>query len=220
MNLTNYIQKETKLQVIQEPSNDKYTCFNTGGVESEVGEFLYGLVRAIKPENILETGTHKGIASSYMALALKENNKGHLDTIEFDPQHYEEDYHMWDSLTISNYITLHEMKSENFVTDKVYDLVLLDTEPDIRFEEFIQFYNSVKPGGIIIIHDLHPHLGLSGLTAHGMEHFLFGDFRKYLGDFILKHEVQVISLPTPRGITIFQKTAPDFSVTKHLKGEI
>lgn len=220
MNLTKYIEKKTGLKVIQEPTNIEYTCFNTGGVESEVGEFLYGLVRVIKPDNILETGTHKGIASSYMALALKENNKGHLDTIEFDPQHYEEDHHMWNSLSISNYITLYDMKSENFTTDKIYDLVLLDTEPDIRFEEFIQFYNSVKQGGIIIIHDLHPHLGLSNITAHGMEHFPFGDFRKYIGDFILKHEVQVINLPTPRGITIFQKTASDFSVTKYLKGEL
>lgn len=220
MNLTKYIEEKTGLKVEQEPSDSKYTCFNTGGVESEVGEFLYGLVRVTKPENILETGTHKGIASSYMGLALKENGSGHIDTIEFDAQHYVEDYHMWNSLNISNYITLHEMKSEDYTTNKIYEIALLDTEPDIRFMEFVQFYENIKDGGLIIIHDLHPHLGLSNLTANGMDHFPFGDFRNYLGDFILKHLVQIVSLPTPRGITIFQKISPSFSANKYLKGEL
>ena len=46
--------------------------FNTGGIECEVGELLYGLVRALKPKHILETGTYHGLSSTYMALGLKE----------------------------------------------------------------------------------------------------------------------------------------------------
>lgn len=46
-------------------------------------ELLYALVRALKPETCLETGTHKGLSATYIAHALTDNNKGHLFT--YDP---------------------------------------------------------------------------------------------------------------------------------------
>ena len=55
-----------------------YSAFNSGGVENEVGEFLYSLIRMIKPDNVLETGTHLGVGASYMGFALKDNFKGRL----------------------------------------------------------------------------------------------------------------------------------------------
>ena len=60
--------------------------FNSGGVEVEVAELLYSLVRSIKPNRIVETGTHLGISSLYMALAARENNKGKVITYEIIPE--------------------------------------------------------------------------------------------------------------------------------------
>ena len=65
--ITEYMkERDLSLIEIPEPTNAEYTCFNYGGVETEVGEFLYGLVRMLKPRNVFETGTHHGVSSSYI----------------------------------------------------------------------------------------------------------------------------------------------------------
>jgi len=214
------IDQDSTLVTKPEPTNDNYFMFNTGGVEVEVGEFLYGLVRMIKPEKVLETGTHKGISSSYIASALKHNGSGKLTTIEFDESLAEESFNRLRRLSLLEIVEIVKLPSLEYKTEDMFDFVLLDTEPDIRFKEFVKFWNNVKPGGIIIIHDLHPHLGQTEITAHGMAHWPFGDFKKYFGDKILDHELQVTSFPTPRGITMFQKIRNDFSANKLLKGQL
>jgi predicted O-methyltransferase YrrM len=51
-------------------------------IELEVGELIYALVRALKPEHVVETGTHKGFSTLMVAQALKDNQRGHLHTID------------------------------------------------------------------------------------------------------------------------------------------
>lgn len=215
MNQTQYIIEKSGLQPYKEGD---YLAFNSGGVECEVGEFLYGLTKMVKPTRILETGTHKGISASYFGLALKDNQKGIIDTVEFDQQHFYEAESLWSKLELKEYVYLFRSKVEEFTSGHTYDIVFLDTEPDIRFREFQRFFPQVTPGGFIIIHDLHPHLGLSNQTINGMEHWPFGDFRKYFGNHILDHEIQTFHIRTGRGITLFQKSGPDFGSTKYLQG--
>ena len=50
--------------------------------ENETSEFLYGLVRLIKPENCLEIGTFEGDTAIAIGKALKDNNLGTLFTID------------------------------------------------------------------------------------------------------------------------------------------
>jgi len=72
--------------------NTKMEAFDFGNAVDELamakeeGEFIYGLVRAIKPENCLEIGTHKGFSTRHIVQALKDNGKGHLTTT--DPFEY------------------------------------------------------------------------------------------------------------------------------------
>ena len=68
--------------------SSKYSAFNDAGVECEVGEFLYSFMRLIKPNFVLETGTHQGVSSSYIGFALKNNGFGILDTHEFAKETY------------------------------------------------------------------------------------------------------------------------------------
>jgi predicted O-methyltransferase YrrM len=51
-------------------------------VELEVGELLYGLVRALKPAVVAETGTHRGYSTLLIASALQANKVGHLYTVD------------------------------------------------------------------------------------------------------------------------------------------
>jgi predicted O-methyltransferase YrrM len=44
----------------------------------------YALVRAIEPDNVVETGTHLGLGSCVIAAALLRNGHGHLTTIDID----------------------------------------------------------------------------------------------------------------------------------------
>ena len=77
-----------------------YKMFNDGSTELEVGEFLYGLIQIMKPEWVLETGTYKGVSSSYMASSLKDNGHGHLDTMEYEASHIEESKRLWNELEL------------------------------------------------------------------------------------------------------------------------
>lgn len=47
---------------------------------------LYWLIRDLKPQNVIETGTHRGLTSLYMAHALFDNQLGHLTTCDPNPE--------------------------------------------------------------------------------------------------------------------------------------
>jgi predicted O-methyltransferase YrrM len=53
-----------------------------GGIGLKDGMILFGLVRAIQPEYIVETGVAAGISTSFLGAALLENGHGHLYSIE------------------------------------------------------------------------------------------------------------------------------------------
>lgn len=44
----------------------------------------YAIVRALKPELMVETGIANGVSSSYLLLAMQKNCKGHLHSVEID----------------------------------------------------------------------------------------------------------------------------------------
>lgn len=47
---------------------------------------LYWLLRELKPSNVIETGTHRGLTTLYMLAALEDNGKGHLHTADPNTQ--------------------------------------------------------------------------------------------------------------------------------------
>jgi len=53
-----------------------------GGVSVEDGVVLYGLVRALRPGHVIETGVAAGVSSSFIGAALIENGSGDLHSIE------------------------------------------------------------------------------------------------------------------------------------------
>lgn len=191
-----------------------FTTGGTGGVECEVGEFLFGLVKMMKPLEILETGTFQGWSSSYIASALKSNDMGHLDTIEFTEAHLNKAKQKWAKLGIDKFITPHFTSSLEFKSKKQYDILMLDTEPQIRFMEVDRYWNNLKPGGIIILHDLHSEMGTSSGVWHGLD---------LIKDKIKEHELSVVNFYTPRGLTLLRRAnltndRPDY-VYKLLTGK-
>ena len=199
-------------------NGEGFRMFNTGGVEAEVGEFLYALTRIVRPTHVLETGTHFGISDLYFALALKANGGGDLTTIEFNPPFYFMAQALFEHLELDDVIELVRSRVKKYdPAGKKFDIVFLDTEPSYRFDELVRFYRYVQPGGFIIIHDLHGHLGLIRGRFGRIKPSSFGDFREKFGDLLKEHHLQTVSFPTPRGLVMFQKTAAEFSHTPFLQ---
>lgn len=188
------------------PGGQHFSMFNTGGVEAEVAELLYSLVRTWKPNLIVETGTHLGISSAYMAQGLEDNQSGMLVTFEVIPSLLADAQALWKDLRLSHRI--HGVL-ESSLTAKIsneIDFLFLDSEPQYRFDEFNKFWPLVKPGGIIAIHDLHPSLGRHGQTYHGVLDWPYGEWRPKLEKYVTNFDVQLIHVPNPRGMVLFQKT--------------
>lgn len=197
----------------------RYKMFNDGSTEVEVAEFLYSLVRLTKPLEILETGTYKGVSSLYMAQGVIDNGFGKLTTLEIDLTVLNEAKKLWDACGVSSVINSLLQRSTDVQDNLQYDLAFLDTEPGIRFEELKMFYPHVKEGGFILIHDLHPHLGLSNVENNGMMNWPYGDFRPFFGDLIKDGSLVTVNFRSPRGFTLFYKVnKTEDSAYKHLQG--
>jgi predicted O-methyltransferase YrrM len=119
-------------------------------VELETCEFLYGLVRAIKPENVLECGTNVGYSAAAIGLALKANNQGHLTTLDLKDMGGHE---KWRQLGIEQQITFWPADSRTFQTSNTYQLIFLDTLTENVLAELTHYEPNTEPGTIIAIHD-------------------------------------------------------------------
>src|SRR6185369_3261466 len=196
------------------PGGD-FSSFNDAGIECETGEFLYALVRLLKPGRVLETGTHWGIGASYIGMGLKENdNKGTLDTIEFLPEIFDRAQQRILKLGLQNVVMQYLMDVKDFkpvdfnLGQDVYDLILLDTEPQTRFSELIKFFPNLREGGYVFIHDLHRHMHQIENEEHGFA-WPFGVIPRPILDMVKGGQLRPIHFPTPRGLTGFYKPSSE-----------
>lgn len=207
MNITDRIQQTNGLTLHNEGewsgTKSRYTAFNSGGVESEVGEFLYGFLRMIKPMYVLETGTHQGIGAMYMGYALQDNGLGLLTTLEILDPNIEISNNNIAKAGLFNHVNICQVSSLDFKPDSKYDFILLDTEPDIRFKEFLKFYPFLNQGGYMFIHDLHRHMQQVG-TENGFG-WPFGIVPDEIEALLRRREIVKFHFGTPRGLTGFYK---------------
>jgi len=201
------------IQQLPEVSDNtgKFSMADDGGVEVESGEFLYGLVRILKADRILETGTYTGISSMYMGQALKDNGFGQVTTLEVSPVHKERAEKLWNQVGVAPFVTCELIASLDYQTEQRFDFIFLDSEPEFRFKELVKFYDNLKSGGYFFIHDLHRHL-----SQHDNEQFFgwpFGELPEQIVNWIKEDKLRVFSLPTPRGLTgLYKPAEEDFKV--------
>lgn len=184
-----------------------YHMADDGGVEAEVGEFLYGLIRLLQPENILETGTYTGVSSMYMAQALKDNGHGHLTTLEIENTHKLRAESLWNACGLDDQVYCLLKRSLDFRVDMEYDLLFLDSEPNIRWAELERFYPHLKPGGFIGIHDVPPSMCQNNVNLDHPEikSYPFGDIPPLMKELIQTGKLVKFHMPNPRGSVWFYK---------------
>jgi hypothetical protein len=191
-----------------DPTSPGYSSFNDAGIEVETGEFLYGFVRMLKPDNVLETGTHIGVGASYMGMALKDNNKGHLYTIEYLPEIHEQAVARIQQMGLNGIVDTLLMDVKDFVPEKTYKFILLDTEPQTRFAELIKFFPSLEERGFVFIHDLHANMHQVDNAEHGFA-WPYGPIPEEMKLLITSGKLRPFHFETPRGLTGFYKTSPE-----------
>jgi predicted O-methyltransferase YrrM len=205
---TDLLALDAELQLHNEGewSNTKsnWSAFNSGGVECEVGEFFYGMLRMMKPQNVLETGTHHGVGASYMGMALKENGFGHLDTVEFLTPNYDIAKSRMTRLGLDPFVTCYFGDVANFIPPTKYQFILLDTEPQTRFAELIKFYPYLDEGGYMFIHDLGRELQQKEIP--GLEFaWPFGKIPEGIEELLADGSLSPFWFDTPRGLSGFYK---------------
>lgn len=183
-----------------------FSAFNDAGVECEVGEFLYAVTRLLKPQNVLETGTHWGIGATYIGHAIKDNGHGFLQTLEFNNENFIKADERLHKQGLEKYATTYLLDVSKVEANNItkYDLIFLDTEPQTRFSELEKFYPMLNEGGYIFIHDLHRHMHQIPVEGHEWG-WPYGKIPKEM-DYLIKHgDLRPFHFPTPRGFTGFYK---------------
>ena len=187
----------------------RYSMFNDGGVECEVGEFLYGLVRMTKPEHVLETGTHKGIGAAYIGMALKANGNGGLTTLEFLDPHIETARRLIRKLNLDMQVQVEKADATTYIPNHrvLYDIIFLDTEPNIRFGELIRYFPYLKEGGYIFIHDTPRTLCQGNVNPDwpNLPSWPFGDIPHEMRELVKSGKLRPFHFNNPRGLIGFYK---------------
>ena len=138
------------------PPKKGWRCIDYDSCEVECGDFLWGLVRYLKPDIIVETGTSRGFASACMASALHANGRGHLWTVEIDEEKVKNSRKVFEDIGVSKHITVVH-------ADSLYDevLKLLPGKIDLllidggnRISEYEKYSKFLDPNtGLVLWHD-------------------------------------------------------------------
>ncbi|MBV8174816.1 MAG: glycosyltransferase, partial [Verrucomicrobia bacterium] len=181
------LQPEKTPEKIAGKSSQLWSMFDGYAAEAEVIDFLYALVRMVKPECALETGTWLGRSAIAIGSALRDNGFGYLISLETDPEVARCAIAEIGTANLNDWVKVVKEKSLNFQPEKEFKFALFDSAVDIRAKEFRHFYEKLAAGATVVFHDTGAqHRGLTDaireLIAHGQ---LSGSF-----------------FPTPRGVFV------------------
>ena len=158
--------------------------------EVEVLEFLRSLVRTVKPETVVETGTFMGISTLWIAEGLKANGFGKVITCEYDEAVYAKAKERIDKSGLSKWIDCRNESSLETRVQSSIDLLFSDSDPPLREKEVRRFLPQMNPNGLILMHDASSHLKTVREAALRMEQ---------------EGLISVVLMPTPRGLVVAQK---------------
>lgn len=145
----------------------------------ETGILLYSIIRNLKPETVIETGTFIGYSALCITQAMEDNQRGHLHTFDlFEPvpDHYRSPFapDVRDSLELtkihlekaglSHRATLYKGDSSTEIkrvfsnSKESIDLAFIDGSHTIRgcLADWNAIIDLVKIGGTILLHDVTP----------------------------------------------------------------
>ena len=122
----------------------------TGGVTPGEGVLLYGLVRSLRPRNLLEWGTGYGHGTLHIAQACQDNGAGHLWTFEIGAVQAAEAGQNIAAAGLSGIVTQCVPPPAGLPQ---IDFAFIDAGHTLKdVEEYMDSF-TLSPGGVIVIHD-------------------------------------------------------------------
>jgi hypothetical protein len=156
------------------------TDFNA--TEIEVTAAVQGVVRALQPDYVVETGTASAQTTIAIGLALRKNGHGRLVSLEIDPRLVEHGRQLCRRLPVE----IRQQSSLDFIPDHLIDFAWLDSLPEIRHLEFRRYYPYMHRRTIVGFHDTGP----------------FHPTRGFVDEIEQEGLVKTIDFPTPRGFSL------------------
>lgn len=173
--------------------------FPTGSLWRVEGQVLYALVRALRPQNVLELGTWHGASATHLAQALEDNDYAVMDCV---------DNRAYGDITIGGMIPdelrsridIHHTSLEAYINrcgfeSYSYDFIFEDAMHTVEQVEFVwkNANRLLSPGGIIVSHDaMHPIAG--PIVREGIERAGYAERAQY-----------VLIAPSDCGLALWRK---------------
>jgi len=146
------------------------------GIGSTLGDykFLYGFISLVKPQRILDIGTHHGLSAIVMAMALRDAGlKGsRILTIDVDLDVIEIAKKQIEKVGLSRYISVFHGTSSQIDKNEFFDVVFIDGEHTLN-GCLTDFDNVKDRTNYILIHDTAQFGELSKAAK------IIGDMKKY-----------------------------------------
>jgi predicted O-methyltransferase YrrM len=113
--------------------------------EYEMHDFLYGLVRLMKPELVVETGCYHGLMTRRLGEAVSANGHGKVISCDVEPEQVSQAISRCEGLPVEVRLS----KAEDLPELHDADLIFSDSSEQSRFLE----YHRAKPGCVFLMHD-------------------------------------------------------------------
>ena len=127
---------------------------------------LYGLVYDLKPKMIVETGTHKGLSTLWMAHALYDAGvEAEIHTA--DPNNWGARGNFRKFPELEKYITIHETRGDQMEIEDEIDFIFLDGlhEKDEVLSEMEHLMPHMAKDCVVVFHDCKKDNKLVGVNA-------------------------------------------------------
>ena len=188
-----------------------------GGVNPGDRRALYYLVHALRPQNLLEVGTHIGASTVFLAEALKSvSPQARMTTVDIlnvnDPQGpwYNQGLTMspeqyLERLQSKDRVTFRAASSSDYLiaTAEKFDFIFLDGDHSSRtvYEEVSMALKILNQNGVILLHDYYP----AGKTLFNDGNIIAGPFMALNRIMRENKEIKVMPLgdlpwPTKQGL--------------------
>ena len=176
------------------PRPELWHAPDSDSTECEGSELVGGLVRALQPDLVVETGTAYGYTTLRIAEALDLNGHGRCVSLEIDENRALHAESLLRGADLTDHVEVRRQSSLDYTPDEPIGFALFDSLYELRVDEFLRYraHGALAPGTVVAFHDW-----TSGIRGHHMN--VRDEIERRL---VTPGLLRVVYLPTPRGLAV------------------